>query len=95
MARSCGLVAPRIVSAWGHICWLTVDFWFSMTTASLRSLSSSSEFKLLAQAQVLPVTKLGAMALAAGRLLVRDMTRMVCLDIAEAEEMSFCHERVF
>ena len=32
------------------------------------------------------VTCWGPMALAAGRLIVRDLTRMVCLDVAEKQE---------
>ena len=41
-------------------------------------------YEQLAQAQVLPgnVSE-GPMALAGGRLIVRDSTRMVCLDVAE------------
>jgi outer membrane protein assembly factor BamB len=49
--------------------------------------AGSSEFKLLAQAQVLPGNdSWGPMALAAGRLIVRDLTRMVCLDVAEPKK---------
>lgn len=44
--------------------------------------ASPGEFKLLAQAQVLSGHEAWApMALAGGRLIVRDLTRMVCLDL--------------
>ena len=42
-------------------------------------------YKVLGKAQVIEdgVTAWGPMALVGGRLIVRDMTRMVCLDVAE------------
>jgi len=42
-------------------------------------------YQPLARAQVIDngVTSWGPMALAGGRLLVRDLTRMVCLDVTE------------
>ena len=42
-------------------------------------------YKRLARAEVIDdgVTSWGPMALAAGRLIVRDLTRMTCLDVAE------------
>jgi outer membrane protein assembly factor BamB len=44
-------------------------------------------YKRLAQAQVIEggVTSWGPMALVAGRLIVRDFTRLVCLDVAEGK----------
>jgi outer membrane protein assembly factor BamB len=46
---------------------------------------SSTRFNLLAQAQVLTNGEAwGPMALAGGRLLARDLTRVVCLDVATA-----------
>jgi len=49
--------------------------------------AGSSEFKLLAQAQVLPGHEAWApLALAGGRLIARDLTRMVCLDVAEPKK---------
>jgi outer membrane protein assembly factor BamB len=49
--------------------------------------ASSSEFKPLAQAQVLHGHDAwGPMALAGGRLILRDLTRMVCLDVAEPKK---------
>ena len=50
--------------------------------------ASSARFNLLAQAQVLPAghESWGPMALAGGRLLARDFTRLVCLDVAASSQ---------
>jgi outer membrane protein assembly factor BamB len=46
--------------------------------------ASSSQYRLLAQAQVLKGHESwGPMALAGGRLLARDLTKLVCLDVAK------------
>jgi outer membrane protein assembly factor BamB len=58
---------------------------FVMNDAGKLSLveDSTSRFKLLAQAQVLHGRESwGPMALAGGRLLARDFTRLVCLDVS-------------
>ena len=48
---------------------------------------SSTRFQLLAQAQVLKGGEAwGPMALAGGRLLARDLTRLVCLDVSAASQ---------
>ena len=50
--------------------------------------ATSAGYRPLARAQVIPggVTCWGPMALAAGRLIVRDFTRMVCLDVSEKQQ---------
>ena len=47
--------------------------------------ATTAGYRRLARAQVIDdgVTSWGPMALAAGRLIVRDLTRMTCLDVAE------------
>jgi outer membrane protein assembly factor BamB len=46
--------------------------------------ATPKRYRQLAEAQVLTGhDSWGAMALCAGRLLVRDLTRMVCLDVAK------------
>ena len=58
---------------------------FAMNDSGKLSLfeASTAKYNLLAQAQVLKGHESwGPMALAGGRLLVRDLTRLACLDVA-------------
>jgi outer membrane protein assembly factor BamB len=62
---------------------------FAMNDAGLLRLieATPEKYVLLAQAQVLQGRESwGPLALAGGRLIVRDLTRMVCLDVASSRE---------
>ncbi|MGA3180875.1 MAG: PQQ-binding-like beta-propeller repeat protein [Verrucomicrobiota bacterium] len=78
--------ASPAVDSFGRSPFLLADgLFFVMNEDGQLSLieDSSTRFKLLAQAQVLKGGQAwGPMALAGGRLLARDLTRLVCLDVS-------------
>jgi outer membrane protein assembly factor BamB len=78
--------ASPAVDSFGRSPFLLADgLFFVMNEEGKLSLmeDSASQFKLLAQAQVLTNGEAwGPMALAGGRLLARDLKRLVCLDVS-------------
>jgi outer membrane protein assembly factor BamB len=78
------------VDAFGRSPYLLADgLFFVMSEEGKLSMmeNSSARCKVLAQAQVLKNGEAwGPMALAGGRLLARDLTRLVCLDVSAASQ---------
>jgi outer membrane protein assembly factor BamB len=83
------LWASPPVDAFGRSPFLLADglFFVMNEDGNLRLMEDSpSHFKLLAQAQVLTAGEAwGPMALAGGRLLARDLTHLICLDVAASQ----------